>query len=84
MKTLYPKYCEIQHTVNELQIYLCLLFIFPSFFQDPAKFLGAKLPDLSQWFSSKEIDYKREDIALLIRRLSKEQKDEKIKFPSIK
>jgi hypothetical protein len=41
--------------------------------QDPAKFLGAKLPDLSQWFSSKEIDFKREDIALLIKKLSAEQ-----------
>ena len=63
---------------------ILLHFLPLSLFQDPPKFLGAKLPDLSQWFSSKEIDFKREDIALLIRRLSKEQKEEKIKFPSIK
>lgn len=54
------------------------------FLQDPAKFLGAKLPDLSQWFSSKDIDYKREDIANLIKKLSAKQKTEKIIFPHIK
>jgi hypothetical protein len=52
--------------------------------QDPAKFLGAKLPDLSQWFSSSDIDFKREDIAVLIKRLSSEQKPEKLRFPHIK
>jgi hypothetical protein len=46
--------------------------------------LGAKLPDLSQWFSSKEIDFKREDIAILIKQLSVEQKGEGIIFPKIR
>ena len=41
--------------------------------QDLEKFLGAKLPNLSKWFSEKEIDFKRYDIAQIIRRLAEDQ-----------
>ena len=44
-----------------------------TFLQDLEKFLGAKLPNLSKWFSEKEIDFKRYDIAQIIRRLAEDQ-----------
>ena len=58
--------------------YFNLLFI------DPDVFLGAILPDLSKWFNTSDVEYKREDIANLIKEVaSKDNNKRKVKFPKI-
>ena len=36
-------------------------------------FLCAMLPDLSKWFNTRDINYKREDLAMLIQKISNEE-----------
>ena len=51
---------------------------------DPDVFLGAILPDLSKWFNTSDVEYKREDIANLIKEVaSKDNNKRKVKFPKI-
>ena len=56
----------------------------PHDYSDCAVHLAALNQDLSQWFSSKDIERKRDDISLLIKRLSAQQKSEQVKFPHIR
>ena len=51
---------------------------------DPDVFLGAILPDLSKWFNTSDVEYKREDIANLIKEVASQDKSRKVKFPKIK
>ena len=55
-------------------------------FKDPEVFLGAMLPDLSKWFNTNDIDFKREDIALLIQKLSNEDNfsGKNVKYPKLR
>ena len=47
-------------------------------------FLGAISPDLSKWFNTSDVEYKREDIANLIKEIASKDKTRKVKFPKIK
>ena len=50
---------------------------------DPDVFLGAILPNLSKWFNKSDVEYKRKDIANLIKEIaSKDKIFPKIKLPS--
>ena len=51
---------------------------------DPDVFLGAILPDLSKWFNTSDVEYKREDIANLIKEVASQDNSRKVKFPKIK
>jgi hypothetical protein len=68
---------------NSCDCGLFLLHYVELIFKDPEMFLGAMLPDLSKWFNTTDIDYKREDIALLIQRIANGDSNT-IKFPKIK
>ena len=48
---------------------------------DPDVFLGAILPDLSKWFNTSDVEYKREDIANLIKEVASQDNSRKVKFP---
>jgi len=67
------KHPEIPLQPNSCDCGIFLLHYVELIFKDPGKFLGAILPDLSRWFSEKEIDYKRFDIAQIIKDLSLRQ-----------
>ena len=41
---------------------------------DPDVFLGSILPDLSKWFDKSDVEYKREDIANLIKEVASKDK----------
>jgi len=64
---------EIPYQPNSCDCGIFLLHYVELVFKDLEKFLGAKLPDLSKWFSEREIDFKRYDIAQIIRRLAEDQ-----------
>ena len=50
---------------------------------DPDVFLGAILPNLSKWFNKSDVEYKRKDIANLIKEIaSKDKIFPKINLPS--
>jgi len=62
-----------------------LLHYVEKIFKNVEQFLWPTLPDLSYWFTLEEIGKKRAEIAVLIRRLAKEQKlGNAKKFPNIK
>lgn len=67
------KHPEIPQQPNSCDCGIFLLHYVELVFKDFDKFLGAKLPNLSKWFTEKEIDYKRFDIAQIIRRLAEDQ-----------
>ena len=46
-------------------------------------FLGAILPDLSKWFNTSDVEYKREEIANLIKEVASKDNKRKVKFPKI-
>jgi len=57
---------------NSCDCGLFLLHYVELIFRDPEVFLGAMLPDLSKWFNTTDIDFKREDIAHLIQQITTE------------
>jgi len=71
---------------NSCDCGLFLLHYVELIFKDPEVFLGAMLPDLSKWFNTTDIDFKREDIAMLIQKISNETGKDlifpKIRFPA--
>ena len=74
---------------NSCDCGLFLLHYIELIFKDPDVFLGAMLPDLSKWFNTTDIDFKREDIAMLIQKITNEDNNvhltgKNIKFPKIK
>ena len=68
---------------NSCDCGLFLLHYVELIFKDPEVFLGAMLPDLSKWFNTTDIDYKREDIALLIQKISNQSGERSLRFPKI-
>ena len=71
---------------NECDCGLYLLHYVELIFHDPCVFLQSQLPDLSNWFSSEDIENKRKDISFVIQRLANtsavDQLGEKIKDSS--
>jgi len=68
---------------NSCDCGLFLLHYVELIFKDPEVFLGAMLPDLSKWFNTTDIDFKREDIAMLIQKISNDTGKDLI-FPRIR
>ena len=68
---------------NSFDCGLFLLHYVELIFKDPEVFLGAMLPDLSKWFNTTDIDFKREDIAMLIQKISNDA-GKNIIFPKIR
>lgn len=72
---------------NSCDCGLFLLHYVELIFKDPEMFLGAMLPDLSRWFNTSDIEYKREDIAMVIQKIANENNSRgigTIRFPKIK
>jgi Ulp1 family protease len=70
---------KLNHAVIPLQPNSCdcgiyLLHYVELIFKTPAQFLEKDLPNLSQWFSSEEIDNKRQEIAFVIQDLALKSK----------
>ena len=68
--------------------FMCALlyafYIYSAFYIiDPDVFLGAFLPDLSRWFNTSDVEYKREEIANLIKKVASKNNKRKVKFPKI-
>ena len=79
------KHPPIPYQPNSCDCGLFLLHYVELIFKDPEMFVGAKLPDLSKWFNTSEIDAKREEIAMLIQKIAQENNSSSnIQFPRIK
>ncbi len=78
------KHPPIPTQPNSTDCGLFLLHYVELIFRDPEVFLGAMLPDLSRWFNSTDIQYKREDVALLIQKISNDNGGSNPRFPRIK
>jgi len=78
------KHPPIPYQPNSCDCGLFLLHYVELIFRDPDVFLGAILPDLSKWFNTSDVEYKREDIANLIKEVASQDNSRKVKFPKIK
>ena len=78
------KHPRVPHQPNLYDCGLYLLHYIELIFRDPEWFLGAFLSDFSKWFNRSDVEYKREDIANLIKEVASQDKSRKVKFPKIK
>ena len=77
------KHPRVPYQPNSYDCGLYLLHYIELIFRDPEWFLGAFLSDFSKWFNRSDVEYKRVDIANLIKDVASKNDAGKVKFPKI-